>query len=438
MSLSKTFPELIELANRRCHWRDFWLGVAVCGAKQKPFAPPHYTVNSTPFPKINRTAELYSTRLDYAKTYLQKSWPVAVLTCIVVPGNTISVRFLLTSFLRLPNELLLAIAKHPDTARDLAALMPINKRLAIRLDRLLSGILLRASRASREDLSLFDSVRCDVDLLLLRLLRFGVDLDRCLCVCVGSTNYCICMPALHTSITDGNVSMVNSLLRSGASIYATYGTRRYNAIHVAIEATDMHWGHMQIKQEPDLTMLRMLLGGGRLQTMNDPASLDNSGTTWLHHAIRVCQRGYVSLVELFLLDGLSIDVAGELKQTALHVAVLNNRADLTALLLKHGADHRTTDSKGRTPFGSACRRPNCAVVEIFLRHDDTLIDEVVNDMGETAMMRLERKIEEDLQSEDQVSPQHLSNTRTKLALLELMKVLNARRNPVITGAVLSN
>lgn len=61
--------------------------------------------------------------------------------------------------------------------------------------------------------------------------------------------------------------------------------------------------------------------------------------------------------------------------------------------MKHGADHRTTDSEGRTPFTSACNRLNCALIDLLLSRDPTLINTVVNKRGNAAEVCLERGIE---------------------------------------------
>lgn len=274
--------------------------------------------------------------------------------------------------------------------------MHVNKRLAFLLDHLLSDILLYTYQMSAKSHTLFSVATCYPDLLVSRLIRLGVDLNRVVCNCNGTTANCRCKPALHTAIFYSNVTMVHSLLRYGARINMPYNTSGDNAVHLAIETTDMGSCHFKIPRKNDMAILRMLLGGSRLQTMNDPASLNSIGLSWLNRAVRSSwPRSKATIVELFLSSGLCVDVADQQENlTPLHVAVLNNRVDLAMLLLKHGADHRTTDSRGRTPFKSACRRPNWAIIDLLFRVDATLIEMTVNEWGETAEVCLEREIEE--------------------------------------------
>lgn len=344
----------------------------------------------------------------------------------------------LTSCLRLPNELLLEVAKHLRTARDLSAFMQVNKRLAILLDHLLSDILLRHYRAPATQRPLFADVRRNPDSLVVRLLRLDVDLNATFCHCVGSPSWCRCMPALHAAITYSNITMVDSLLRHGARVNAPYGRRGDNAVHLAIETAELNSGHFKILREVNMTILRMLLGGGRLQTMNDPGSLNSAGCTWLNTAVSTCPRRHVTLVEPFLSRGLSVDVAErESNYTPLHIAVLNNMEELVALLLKHGANHRTIDSRGTTPFGYACNRPNCVIMDLLLRHDVSLIDMVVNEKGETVELSLERNVERLRLNEDRESDYYVEQMWQRQTLLDKMvKVSKARKNSVIPDAVL--
>lgn len=352
--------------------------------------------------------------------------------------NLIPGRFLPSSFLRLPNELLLEIANHLDTARDLHALMHANRRLAFLLDHLLSDILLHTYQMSAKPAILFSAKTHYSNSLVLRLIRLGVDLNRFSCNCSGNTTYCRCMPPLYTAIVYSNETMVDSLLRHGARIDVPYGTDGDNAVHLAIQTTKLRSGYFEVPRKADLRILGMLLGGGRLQTMNDPASLNGIGLSWLNMAIRSCLRTNITIVEPFLSRGLCVDVADqERKLTPLHVAVLNNRVDLAALLLKLGADYNTIDSKGKTPFGTACNRPNCALIDLLLCCDATLIDTVVGEGGETAEACLERKIEQLLLNEEHESDYFLGEMRRRQEMLtKLKKLSEARRNSFLTKSLL--
>lgn len=361
--------------------------------------------------------------------YSSPAEPIAALS------EPIAAPSLLTYFPSLPNELLLEIAKYLVTARDLLALMLVNKRLAILLDHLLSDMLLREYKGPSGLHSLFAITRRNPDALVLRVIRLEVDLDATFCHCFGSPSYCRCMPALHTAITYSNVTMVDSLLRHGANINAYFGTRGENAVDLAISTAELYSGHFKILRAANMTILQMLLSGGRLQTMNDPASLNRRGHTWLHTAVGCCPREHVTLVQPFLAPGLSLDVADpERKWTALHRAVRNNRVDLVALLLKHGADHRTTDWEGRTPYSSACIRPNWGIMDEMLRHDATLIDEVVNQSGETGEVSFGRHVAR-LSLDEGESYGYLEEVYSKQRVLaKMLKLAEARRNSCMSDA----
>lgn len=365
---------------------------------------------------------------------IQRSSSLSRINCL---QHRPAVRALHTSFLTLPNELLLEIAKSFDTASDLYALKRVNKRFAVLLDHLLSDFLLHAYQKSA---LLFSSATHYPESLVSHLIRLGVDLNTIDCDCVATDDHS-CMPALHRAVSLSNEPMVRSLLRHGARINVPYNCSGDNAVHLAVHTTDLNSGCVggpRGPRGPDLAILSMLLGSGGLQTMNDPASLNSIGLSWLNMAVRCCPRRNMTIVEPFLSAGVSVDVADtEDNLTPLHVAVCRNNVDLVAVLLNLGADHRTIDSRGRTPFWTACHRPNCTLVDLLLCHDATLIDEMVGERGETAEGHLQRKMERLMARNLYESAHYRGEIATiRKTLAKLRMLADARRNSFMPDTLL--
>lgn len=222
--------------------------------------------------------------------------------------------------------------------------------------------------------------------IVAHLVRLGIDLNA-----ADSGSW----PALYIAVLHSNESMVRTLLGHGPRITVSDSGYLGNAVHLAIDAARSNSGPLQIPREVDITILRMLLGNGVLQTMNDAACVNRDGLTWLNHAVRSCPRNNTAVVQPFLVPGLSLDVPDTNdNRTPLHMAVCHNRVDLVTALLDLGADHRTVDWQGKSPFATACNRPNCVLIDLLLRRDVTLFDQVVGERGETAEMCMQSSLEQ--------------------------------------------
>lgn len=330
-------------------------------------------------------------------------------------------------FPRLPNELLLEITESLDSVRDRYALRSVNKHLAGLLDYLVSDILLHAYRAPASRDRLFSVPTRYPHSLVVHLVRLGVDLNTVGCNC-GPSGDCECCPPLHYAIAHSNDTMVRSLLRLGARINVPCNDSGDNAVHLAIYITERNSVFYEIPQAADLAILRMLLGRGGLQTMHDPTSLNSIGLSWLNMAIRTSPLTRRTILMLFLVAGVSVDGADtEEKLTALHVAVLENMEDIVPVLLQMGADYRTVDSSGRSPFSTACYRPNCTLIDMLLRRDATLIDEAVNEGGDTAEICLRRKVEW-LVARDETEYYRSEIVECERMLVKLVKLAEVRRS----------
>lgn len=282
----------------------------------------------------------------------------------------------------------------------MSALLCTNTRLAGLLQHVLSDMLLQTYNGSAPH-TLFSERTTHPSSLVLRLIALNIDLDATVCTCERPPPpYCRCAPPLHRAITHSNKRMVAVLLRHGASITAQCPSTGHNAVHQAIHTIDLNSGHFQIARDNDVAILALLLSGGRLKTMNSPAALSADGQSWLSTAVRKCPRSSVGLVMPFLVRGLDVNVADSRGLTPLHVAVWNNRPDLAKMLLQRGANHRTVDDRGKTPWTTAVNRPNCELIHLLLGRDAGLIRNPVNAMGDTALVCLERSLDDLLRNED--------------------------------------
>lgn len=329
----------------------------------------------------------------------------------------------------LPNELLLEITHYLPATGDIHALLCANRRLALLLQHVLSAELVFTDHlvhndSSRRRHNLFSITMVHTKSLVARLISLNIDLDATVCNCnIHVSQWCRCGPPLHHAIKECNTTMVTSLLRRGASIMARSATTGENAVHQSIRTTVLNCGYFRVPREEDLAIMRILLAEGRINRMNDAVALSADHKTWLNMAVELSPRKTVWLVIPFLVRGLDPNVANINMKTPLHTAVRNNRPDLAELLLLRGANHRTMDSLGATPWTMACNRPNCALIHLLLRRDYKLSGTVVNDKGETVEMILQRELDRLLSMEDDDSDGWKFQVRERTNMLRRLKEL---------------
>lgn len=71
----------------------------------------------------------------------------------------------------------------------------------------------------------------------------------------------------------------------------------------------------------------------------------------------------VTMVEAFLKNGANPDIAGQNKQTPLHIAAANQYTGVVDLLLRYKANKNLKDGKGKTPLDYAFEAKNSALVQ---------------------------------------------------------------------------
>ncbi len=122
---------------------------------------------------------------------------------------------------------------------------------------------------------------------------------------------------------------------------------------------------MRAASHDDLAALKKFLATGF-----EISTTDADGNTALHAAAAA---GAQQSADLLLDRGLAIDTRGALARTPLMSAVIGGQAQMTAWLLRQGADPRLKDEEGYNALMLAVREnSNAALAELAPHHRDTL------------------------------------------------------------------
>ena len=181
---------------------------------------------------------------------------------------------------------------------------------------------------------------------------------------------------------EGQLAVLNTLLRSGASVVATkdvsyetpmfWVTNRRNLkeivclsekAKVEINANEVKDGELQYVKDPVVI--------GRLVTVGaDPNTPDNNGRTPLHHGSNRCSAPWVNGV---LAAGGNPNAQDNEGFTPLHAVVATEKwhdeegTVIVNLLLSKGADSSITDEIGRTPLDIALQKSRRKAAFALLR-----------------------------------------------------------------------
>lgn len=158
---------------------------------------------------------------------------------------------------------------------------------------------------------------------------------------------------LHWAVITHQTNMVAFLLAKGARVNATdlYGM---TPLHKAAAFNDK-------------AIAEMLLAHGA-----DPLAFGAKyGVIKMAPIHLAAESGYTDLVELFLDDGVDVDLAtrGKNLVTALHIAAAKGRAAVVELLLKSGAQVNARDIKGETPLHWAIAADQKEVADMLRIYD---------------------------------------------------------------------
>lgn len=216
------------------------------------------------------------------------------------------------------------------------------------------GITLLSRAALRGDLRLIEI-----------LLKHGANPDQRLRRRGGKT-------ALHFAAYSGHDEVVAIFLEEGLDINIT-DRSGVTPLHMAA------WGKR-------VSTIAFLLEKGA-----DPMLRTSSGRTPLNSVGMSVesQENYLPTVKLLVEAGITVDVIGPLRRTALFDACYADNRETVEFLLEKGADPNHKDSTGRTPLMMAVSRSDPEVIMLLL---DAGADKAArDDEGGTAMERAEER-----------------------------------------------
>ncbi|CEG49486.1 FOG: Ankyrin repeat [Plasmopara halstedii] len=177
---------------------------------------------------------------------------------------------------------------------------------------------------------------------------------------------------LHIAVSDGQIEIVNYLLRCGANA----------------EALD-RWGRSSIDcaiETKNVAILRLLERAtyGRSNTVSlfevDKRMRATSESEGLRRSrsspdiasfFRAIQEGNTEKLKRAWLDGMEVNIADHLGRTSLHIAVETGQIGVIELLLSAGVNTTVVDNLGRSPISIALEKQYIAIVDILRNHQKT-------------------------------------------------------------------
>ena len=183
-------------------------------------------------------------------------------------------------------------------------------------------------------------------------------------------------PPLVAACRVGNVTVVQELIRHGASICAQVYT---TPIHEASEAGHVGVVDFLIKCGADCnqsdkdgrTPLHEASEAGHgdfvdflIKRGADCNQSDKDGRTPLHEASKA---GHVDVVGVLIKGGADCNKSNEDNRTPIHEASLFGHVDVMDLLIKSGAHCNHSDKHGRTPIHEASKAGHVEVVDLLIK-----------------------------------------------------------------------
>lgn len=275
----------------------------------------------------------------------------------------------MTSLLALPNELLLLVASHLASPKDIYSLILSNRRLyalfhshlyelgvadiasrpdlptcpltwAIKNDRF-STLQLFLKHGAEHDHTFHDT-ECTMQFFSTRgenltLLLGAVVLDRTAMVHLllthdANVNYSVRgKTALHVAARCGYVGTLRMLLEYGADLEARIFLVGQTPLNFACKQDKVGFGRGEGAEERKLECLRILLAAGAQVDGKDSMSRRTPLT-------RAVMEGYLGPMKVLLDGGADVDAKDRNGSTVLHSAALVGRADLVRVLVERGAN----------------------------------------------------------------------------------------------------
>jgi ankyrin repeat protein len=149
---------------------------------------------------------------------------------------------------------------------------------------------------------------------------------------------------MHFAAANGNIEMVNSLLKKGADINIKDNQDR-SPMHLAASngKTDMVWLLADNKAKID--------------------QVDKSGATPLHSSAK---NGHKDIVEFLASNGANVNIQDNQKTSPMHFAASSGNINMINSLLQKGADINIQDGNGQSPMHFAASNGKTDMVKFFL------------------------------------------------------------------------
>jgi ankyrin repeat protein len=175
---------------------------------------------------------------------------------------------------------------------------------------------------------------------------------------------------LHLAVSKGNTDIVSMLIKAKATINITDKDDQ-TPLHLAasqkkVEIVDMlikAGANLDLINKNGLAPLHIAIFTGNIENtdtlINANANLKlkaNSGNTPLHFA--VSKPNMEAIVDKLIRANVDIDEKNKPGFTPLHLAVINRNLNAVNILLQHGANPNTTETKKQTPLISITARDN--------------------------------------------------------------------------------
>ncbi|KAM9355601.1 nuclear factor of kappa light polypeptide gene enhancer in B-cells inhibitor, alpha b [Pholidichthys leucotaenia] len=131
-------------------------------------------------------------------------------------------------------------------------------------------------------------------------------------------------------------------------------------------AAEIHQLQLEDRDPPGDRPCRSLPAGGALQEWQTEVTED--GDTFLHLAIIHEAKDYIRKMIDLSRNSDFLSAQNDLRQTALHLAVITNQPDVCHGLLVSGCDPTLVDNSGDTPLHIACRHGNLRCFSVITQY----------------------------------------------------------------------
>ncbi len=183
---------------------------------------------------------------------------------------------------------------------------------------------------------------------------------------------------LHVAAEDGNIDIINLLIKNNADIHAVNHFCR-TPLHYGVETDDIdiirlfisNGANVNSSNEDFYTPFQLAITRGYLDNIDlliennaDVKAVTVRGDTPLHLAAAV---GYVDVMELLLKKNIDVNFKNKSGNTPLHIAVYRGFNDIVNILIKNNADVNLKNDAGDTPLDCAVKEGQVDIISAFFK-----------------------------------------------------------------------